>query len=126
MAKFITQHHGPSVNHLDIAPWTLFFDGSSCRHGGGVGIVIISPRGKIYEFAMKIGPMVTNNQAEYEAILKGLQLLLEIKAEVIEVFGDSQLVINQLLGRYACMDHILRKYYEECLVLLKKFYLVSL
>ena len=39
--------------------------------------------------------MTTNNQAEYEAILKGLQLLQEVKAESIEVFGDSQLVINQ-------------------------------
>ena len=33
--------------------------------------------------------MITNNQAEYEAILKGLQLLHEVKAEAIEVFGDS-------------------------------------
>ena len=39
--------------------------------------------------------MTTNNKAEYEAILKGLQLLHEVKAESIEVFGDSQLVINQ-------------------------------
>ena len=35
------------------------------------------------------GPMITNNQAEYEAILKGLQLLHEVKAEAIKVFGDS-------------------------------------
>ena len=40
--------------------------------------------------------MTTCNQAEYEAILKGLQLLQEVKAESIEIFGDSQLVINQL------------------------------
>ena len=44
--------------------------------------------------------MITNNQVEYEAILKGLQLLHEVKAEVIEVFGDSQLIINQLIGLY--------------------------
>ena len=33
--------------------------------------------------------MTTNNQAEYEVILKGLQLLQELKAESIEIFGDS-------------------------------------
>ena len=50
--------------------------------------------GASFEFALPTEPMVTNNQAEYEAILKGLQLLHEVKAEAIEVFGDSQLIIN--------------------------------
>jgi ribonuclease HI len=50
--------------------------------------------------------MSTNNQAEYEAVLKGLQLLYEVKAEAIEIFGDSQLIINQLLGLYECKDDI--------------------
>ena len=39
IADFITQHHKP-------VPWTLFFDGSSCKQGGGIGIIIISPRGQ--------------------------------------------------------------------------------
>ena len=55
--------------------------------------------------------MTTNNQAEYEAILKGLQLLQEVKADKIEIFGDSQLVINQLSGLYECKDDIMRGYY---------------
>ena len=45
IANFITQHHKPSMNHAEPVPWTLFFDGSSCKQGGGIGIVIISPRG---------------------------------------------------------------------------------
>jgi len=72
----------------------LFFDGSSCKQGGGIDIVIISPRGASFKFALPTEPMVTNNQAKYEAILKGLQLLHEVKAEAIELFGDSQLIIN--------------------------------
>ena len=72
-------------------PWTLFFDGSSCKQGGGIGIgiVIISPRGASFEFALPTEPVITNNQAEYEAILKGLPLLHEVKAKAIEIFGDS-------------------------------------
>ena len=51
---------------------------------------------------------------QYQAVLKGTQLLHEVKAKSIEVFGYSQLVINQLLGLYQCKDDVLRKYYEEC------------
>ena len=45
--------------------------------------------GASFEFAFQTKPMTTNNQAEYEAILKGLQLLHEVKAKTIVVFGDS-------------------------------------
>ena len=45
--------------------------------------------GASFEFSLPTEPMITNNQAEYEAILKGLQLLRDVKAEAIEVFGDS-------------------------------------
>ena len=82
----------------------LFFDGSSCKHGGGIGIVIISPRGASFEFALPTKLMITNNQEEYEAILKGLQLLHEVKAKAIEIFGDSQLIINQLISLYECKE----------------------
>ena len=68
----------------------------------------------------------TNNQAEYRAILKGIQLLREIKADVIEIFGDSMLVINQLIGEYECKDDILHLYHEECVQLLKKFKKVTI
>ena len=108
IADFITQHHKPSIGYVELIPWTLFFDGSSCKQDGGIGIVIISPQGASFEFAFPIKPVTTNNQAEYEAILKGLQLLHEMKAKSIEVFGDSQLVINQLIGLYECKDDILR------------------
>ena len=65
--------------------------------------------------------MITNNQVEYEAILKGLQLLREVKAEAIEVFRDSQLIINQLISLYECKEDTLRGYYDECQGLLEEF-----
>ena len=45
MADFVTQHHKSSIDYVEPVPWTLFFDGSSCKQGGGIGIVIISPLG---------------------------------------------------------------------------------
>ena len=93
MADFVTQHCS-TVESLEVAPWRLFVDGSTCGEGAGIGIVLISPRGRKYEFSLLIIATSTNNQTEYEALVKGLELLIEIGADAIEVFGDSMLVIN--------------------------------
>jgi len=120
MADFVTQHHGV-VGALEIVPWTLFFDGSTCDRGEGVGIVLISPRGKKYEFSLLIVATSTNNQAEYQALIKGLELLKDVHADAVEVFDDSMLVINQLVGSYECRSEVLIAYYERCVQLLKEF-----
>ena len=54
-------------------------------------------------------------------MLKGIWLLQEIGVDAIEIFGDSMLVVNQLISIYECKDHILRIYHEECCRLLKEF-----
>jgi len=72
----------------------FFFDGSTCDQGAGIGVVLISPQGKKYEFSLLIVATSTNNHAEYQALVKGLELLREICADVVEIFGDSLLVIN--------------------------------
>jgi ribonuclease HI len=123
IADFITENRDPTIDLLEITPWALFFDGSSCGKGGGVGI---SPKGEMFEFAIPIRPTVTNNQAEYGALLRGLQYLREAKAISVEIYGDSELVIKQLNGQYECRSDILRNYYEECREILKSFQLVIL
>jgi len=120
MADFVTQHCG-LVSALEIAPWTLFFDGSTCDQGAGIGIVLISPRGKKYEFSLPIVATSTNNQAKYQALIKGLELLKEVHSDAVEIFGDSMLVINQLAGIYDCRSEILIAYDESCLQLLDEF-----
>jgi len=64
--------------------------------------VLISPRGRKYEFSLPIVATSTNNQGEYQALVKGLELLREIRVDTIEIFGDSMMVINQLIGIYEC------------------------
>ena len=88
--------------------------------------MLISPQGVSFEYAIPIKPTSTNNQVEYGAVLKGIQLLHEVKAESIKVFGDSQLIINQLLGLYECKEDVLRKYYEEGQELLNSFFFVMM
>jgi hypothetical protein len=53
MANFVTQHRD-TVDSLEVAPWILFFDGSTCDEGTGIDIVLISPQGRNYEFSLPI------------------------------------------------------------------------
>jgi hypothetical protein len=46
MADFVVQHCRTELGVVDLVPWALFFDGSSCGVGSGIGIVLVSPRGQ--------------------------------------------------------------------------------
>ena len=54
MTNFITQHHKSSIGYVEPMAWTLFFDGSSCKQGGGIGIVIISPQGQVLSLLFQL------------------------------------------------------------------------
>ena len=101
VANFIVEHriinkHDVDMNLVSLVPWRLYFDGSVCRNGQGVGIVYISPHGAVFEASCRLEYFCTNNQAEYEALLFGLEMLLAIGATHIEAYGDSLLVVQQI------------------------------
>ena len=89
--------------------------------GVRIGIVLISPQGRKYEFSLPIVATSTNNQAEYQALIKWLELLKEVRADAFEIFRDSMLVINQLAGIYECRSEVPITYYEKSMQLLKEF-----
>jgi hypothetical protein len=68
----IDQNSDESCNLVSIYPLKLFFNGSACREGQGVEIVLISPRGAIFEQSVRLEYFCTNNQIKYESILLGL------------------------------------------------------
>ena len=70
---------------------------------------------------MPIVATSANNQVEYQALIKGLELLKEVQADVVEIFRDSMLVINQLAGIYECRSEVLITNYEKSMQLLKEF-----
>jgi hypothetical protein len=74
IADFITEHCDPSINLLEITPWALFFDGSSCGKGGRVGILLISPRGEMFEFAIPIQPMSRIIKLNMKHCLEGFNI----------------------------------------------------
>ena len=54
MADFVTQHHKSSIGYVEPMPWMLFFDGSSCKQGGGIGIVIVSLGGQVLSLLFQL------------------------------------------------------------------------
>ncbi|GKU96129.1 hypothetical protein SLEP1_g9399 [Rubroshorea leprosula] len=78
--------------------------------GSGAGALLIGPDGYQSEHALKFNFDATNNMAEYEALLLGLQLALELKLSAIQVYSDSQLVVNQINSICEVVDPVMVKY----------------
>ncbi|PKI73186.1 hypothetical protein CRG98_006432 [Punica granatum] len=92
--------------------WKMYFDGAVNSTGSGIGTVLISPDGRYYPIAAKIDFPCTNNVAEYEACILGLQAAIDFKVKELEVFGDSMLTIFQTLGQWKTKDAKLVPYHE--------------
>ena len=93
-------------------PWQLYFDGSYTSHGSGAGILLVTPQGDYIPKSFKLQFPTTNNIAEYEALIAGLKITIEWNITELEVFGDSQLIIKQVLDEYQTKDDKLLPYKE--------------
>ena len=84
--------------------WTVNTDGSSTQRGGGAGIVITSPEKNVLKYGVQLKFPVTNNEAEYEALLAGLKVARALGAENVVLKSDFQLVIGQVRGEYEAKE----------------------
>ncbi|GKV11255.1 hypothetical protein SLEP1_g22521 [Rubroshorea leprosula] len=100
----------PSTSTPEPNDWTLYVDRASSSKGSGAGALLIGPEGYRSEHALKFNFDATNNMAEYEALLLGLQLALELKISAIQVYSDSQLVVNQINSICEVVDPVMVKY----------------
>ncbi|XP_061993664.1 uncharacterized protein LOC133711575 [Rosa rugosa] len=91
--------------------WTMYFNGSSTEFSAGAGVVVETPEGQKFQFAFQLDFTCTNNQAEYEALIVGSEILQEMGARRVLVFGDSLLVINQLNKEFKCTSWGLLSYH---------------
>ncbi|XP_052876267.1 uncharacterized protein LOC128282130 [Gossypium arboreum] len=102
-------------------PWKLNFDGASNAVGNGIGAVLVSQRGNHYPFTSKLDFDYTNNMAKYEACIMGIRAAIECKIKVLEVYGNSALVIYQFKGEWETRDPKLIDYRKLVLELVKEF-----
>ena len=93
--------------------WRLSVDGAANAQGSGVGLILTSPEGIDIEYALRFGFQASNNEAEYEAVIAGLNLAHSMEVDQLEVCSDSQLVVRQLEDTYEAKD-------EKMILYLKK------
>ena len=72
-------------------------------------------------YKVRLQYQTTNNEVEYEALLKGLELAKSIAAKSVLILGDSQLIMGQVNGMYKAKEEQMKKYLERVLQLVKKF-----
>ncbi|KAL5574212.1 hypothetical protein UlMin_023809 [Ulmus minor] len=101
--------------------WTLTVDGSSNVNGAGIGLVLTSPERDLIQRAIRCGFKATNNEAEYEALIAGLNLAKDMGIKKLSIRSDSQLVVNQLLGSYQARDLKMASYLEHVKILQPAF-----
>jgi len=99
----------------------IFFDGSSHGNPGpsGIGIIILDELGRVLDKFSKFIGFGTNNEAEYHALIEALRRAIQLDAEKVELYSDSELVVKQVKGIYSVRDEKLKRLHLECVELLK-------
>ncbi|XP_057720364.1 uncharacterized protein LOC130934856 [Arachis stenosperma] len=120
MADFLVEVTGDPSEEVSTR-WKLHVDGASNQTFGGAGIILESPVGVVYEQSVRFEFPISNNQAEYEALIGGLTLAAEVGARKLEICSDSQVVTSQVNGSYQAKDPLLQKYLEKVRSLSQKF-----
>ncbi|XP_075633517.1 uncharacterized protein LOC142605976 [Castanea sativa] len=124
LADFIAEFT-PSQDELNkeegAQRWVINVDGLSTLHAGGIRVILRSPEGDKLEYAAHLQYQTTNNEAEYEALFKGLELAKSLGAESVVVQGDSQLVTNQMNGMCEAKENWMKKYLNKVKWLIQNF-----
>ena len=109
----------------DLSTWKLSVDGASNAQGSGAGLILTSPEGIDIEYTLRFGFRTSNNEAEYEAVIAGLNLAHSLEVDQLEVYSDSQLVVRQIEDTYEAKSERMILFLRKVRDLLKKFVLVQ-
>jgi ribonuclease HI len=96
------------------------------KTGAGAGLLFVTPLGEHMRYAVRLHFPASNNMAKYEALLCGLKIAIEIGIKRLDVRGDSQLVIDQVMKNASCHDDKMEAYCKAMRALEDKFYDIEL
>ena len=74
----------------------MYFDGVARQDGAGVGVVLISPKKHFIPYSFALTQLCSNNMAEYQALILGLKMALEMSIKDFDVYGDLWLPISKV------------------------------
>lgn len=99
----------------------IFIDGASdSNNNGGVGVVLKSNGKELENISRSVGKK-TNNEAEYLAMIAGLELVLNNNFNTVKVYSDSELLVNQINGKYKVKAKNLQPLFNQVLDVLDEF-----
>jgi hypothetical protein len=112
LADFVAEWVDTQLPTTLIQPelWTMYFDGSLIKIGAGAGLLFISPFGKHLRYVLRLHFLASNNVVEYEALVNGLRIAIELGVWCLDARGDSQLVIDQVMKNSHCRDRKMEAY----------------
>ena len=96
-------------------------DEAANPQGSGASLILTSPNGIDVEYAHRFSFQASNNEAEYEVVIVGLNLAHSMEADQLEVSSDSQLVVKQIEDSYEAKGKKMILYLSKVRELLKKF-----
>ena len=99
----------------------MYFDGSMMALGSGARVVLISPDGSRLYYATCLHFLASNNTEEYEALINGLCITIELGATRLYVCDDSKLVVDQVMKASSCKSPLMATYCQEVRKLEDKF-----
>jgi len=102
--------------------WMMYFDGSLMKTGAEAGLLFISPLGVHMRYVIRLHFAASNNVAEYEALINGLRIAIELGVRRLDVRGDSLLVIDQVMKASSCHNPKMEAYCKEVRKLEDKFH----
>jgi ribonuclease HI len=111
-----------STTPIQAELWTMYFNGSLVKTGAGVGLLFISPLGKHVRYVLRLHFPASNNVAEFEALVNGLCIAIELGVRCLDARGDSQLVIDQVMKNSHCHDQKMEAHCDEVQRLEDKFH----
>nr|XP_025640917.1 uncharacterized protein LOC112735606 [Arachis hypogaea] len=119
LADFISEMTNDT--HNAEVRWSVHVDGASNKEGSGAGILLKEGNRVVAEQSLQFCFNASNNQAEYEALLAGLKLALQLQIPRITAYCDSSLVVHQIKGEFQVKDPLLEKYWLVTKDLISKF-----
>src|SRR5688572_27645540 len=101
--------------------WTMYFDGSLMKARVGAGLIFVSPLDVCMRYMIRLHFPASNNVTEYEALLNGLRIAIELGIRQLDIRGDSQLVVEKVNKEWSCHDPKMAAYCNEVRKLKDKF-----
>jgi ribonuclease HI len=121
LANFIAGFtSGMKEEHGEADLWIIDVDGSVNKRNSGAGVVVKPPEGQKLRYAIRMRFKATNNEAEYEAVLAGLAIVIELGAQNVEIRSHSNMIVEQVNGEYEAKEERIQKYLAKVRELMAK------